>query len=266
MTFKLKKPVASNMAVDEHDIRNLKVVLNRLGYYMPPKDIGIVGTPDRGVFDALKNFQKDHGLRESGAMRPGDKSEQKIRDMFQALPEAGVKYIWRTVGDNKVRASHAALEGEIRTFGEGLDPGDDPGCRCSAELVVKRDCKEEEIAYAEAVEKFEKLDQRKREIEKKIEEIRQELLNIEESIKNIWVITGVSSLLPRISGEITGNIVQDEANNAQKELSIKKKRLNAQLQHFEGELQLIIPKLNKAADEVLQRLRELEECRKRFSH
>lgn len=44
---------------------------------------------------------------------------------------AGVnKYEWQTVGDNRVRPKHQALDGDIREFGKGLAPGDDVNCRC----------------------------------------------------------------------------------------------------------------------------------------
>ena len=33
-------------------------------------------------------------------------------------------YIWRTAGDDKVRSSHAALNGTIRNFSDSPDPGE----------------------------------------------------------------------------------------------------------------------------------------------
>lgn len=42
-------------------------------------------------------------------------------------------YVWRTVGDDRVRDSHAALDGRTFAWGEGLEPGQDFGCRCTAE-------------------------------------------------------------------------------------------------------------------------------------
>ncbi len=47
------------------------------------------------------------------------------------------KYIWRTAGDDKVRTSHAELEGKIFAWDENsIKPGEEPGCRCSAEPVL----------------------------------------------------------------------------------------------------------------------------------
>ena len=49
----------------------------------------------------------------------------------QRAKRAGVeKYEWQTMGDNRVRPSHKALDGTVREFGKGLEPGQDVGCRC----------------------------------------------------------------------------------------------------------------------------------------
>lgn len=45
-------------------------------------------------------------------------------------------YVWRTSGDNKVRSSHAANNGKIFAWDnppETGHPGEDYGCRCTAE-------------------------------------------------------------------------------------------------------------------------------------
>ena len=58
---------------------------------------------------------------------------------------AGVThYVWRTVGDEKVRSAHYILDGEIFEFasppdveGEGAHhPGEFPNCRCYAEPII----------------------------------------------------------------------------------------------------------------------------------
>jgi len=48
-----------------------------------------------------------------------------------------VKYIWRTVGDERVRPSHALNDGKIFTWGDGEDPGEAFGCRCSGEPILE---------------------------------------------------------------------------------------------------------------------------------
>jgi len=62
-----------------------------------------------------------------------------------------------------------------------------------------------------------------------------------------------------------GSVVQDKAENAQEGLSRRKRRYKNQERHLEEDLAITVLKLNKAAGEVSQRLRDLEECRKRFS-
>jgi SPP1 gp7 family putative phage head morphogenesis protein len=42
------------------------------------------------------------------------------------------KYEWQTMQDKRVRPKHQALNGTIRTWGEGIEPGFEVACRCSA--------------------------------------------------------------------------------------------------------------------------------------
>lgn len=53
-----------------------------------------------------------------------------------ALQHTTPQYIWRTQGDDKVRPSHAANEGKIFAWDNPPatgNPGDEYGCRCTAE-------------------------------------------------------------------------------------------------------------------------------------
>ena len=74
MKIKLNKPFAADAPVDAFDVKQVKKALNRLGYYMPLKETGITGIPDRAVFNALKKFQADQDLPVTGEMRPGDQT------------------------------------------------------------------------------------------------------------------------------------------------------------------------------------------------
>jgi peptidoglycan hydrolase-like protein with peptidoglycan-binding domain len=69
MRLELKQPFAANSAVDEFDVRQIKKALNRLGYYQPYEKVGITEVPDSAVFEALKAFQKDHGLLATGTAK-----------------------------------------------------------------------------------------------------------------------------------------------------------------------------------------------------
>lgn len=136
MTIKLTKPFAANGKVDEFDVRQMKKALNRLGFYQPYEKIGITGIPDQAVFDALKEFQKDHGLRVTGEARPGDETIQVLKKEYEKTPEG--YYIWRTVEDNKVRNEHAQYNRTIRAWNDSPDPGEDYNCRCWAEPIDSR--------------------------------------------------------------------------------------------------------------------------------
>ena len=44
-------------------------------------------------------------------------------------------YIWHTCGDDKVRSSHAELDGTVHSVDEDIFPGEDYNCRCWAEEI-----------------------------------------------------------------------------------------------------------------------------------
>jgi peptidoglycan hydrolase-like protein with peptidoglycan-binding domain len=154
MTIKLSKPFSPNSKVDEYDVRQIKKALNRLGYYQPYEKTGITGIPDREVFEALKEFQKDNGLRPTGETKPGDETIQTLDEEVTKIPDG--YYIWRTVGDDKVRDSHAALDGAICAWSDSPTPGEDFNCRCWAESLPKNNdnCQESEKAWVNAGAKF----------------------------------------------------------------------------------------------------------------
>lgn len=54
------------------------------------------------------------------------------------------QYIWRTVGDSKVRSAHAERDGQTFSWDsppDGGHPGEAPNCRCQAEDVNLESCK-----------------------------------------------------------------------------------------------------------------------------
>lgn len=144
MNIKLNKPFAANSAVDEFDVRQIKKALNRLGYYQPYEKTGITSIPDADVFSALKSFQKDQGLQPTGTARPGDETVTKLSS--EAGKKKSGKYIWRTVGDNKVRDSHAELDGTVRDLADSPDPGEEFNCRCWAEFSTPEGLQQELIS------------------------------------------------------------------------------------------------------------------------
>jgi len=133
MQIELNRPFAANGKVDEFDVRQMKKALNRLGYYQPYEETGITGIPDAGLFNALKSFQKDQGLRPTGTAKPDDETIEKLNGAVGENKTG--QYLWRTVGDGKVRSGHAALNWTVRDFANAPDPGDDFNCRCWAEPI-----------------------------------------------------------------------------------------------------------------------------------
>lgn len=115
------------------------------------KDIGTKATRDieREVIDAvakgtstkqltktinniIKKGQEDATTRAKLIARDqvGKLNGQLNKTRQQA---AGFKrYEWQTMEDKRVRPEHKELNGTIRTWGEGLEPGESVQCRCSA--------------------------------------------------------------------------------------------------------------------------------------
>ena len=79
----------------------------------------------------MNNLSKDNLLKLAKAMT---KHEGNMSGKKRLVPKYE-KYIWVTVGDDKVRPEHEALDGEIRTWYDTPHPGEEYGCRCHAESV-----------------------------------------------------------------------------------------------------------------------------------
>lgn len=67
--FKLKSPIGRSYNTNPDDVRKIKKALNGLGYYDEP-DNGITPYPDTGLIRGIESFQRDHGLRPDGVMKP----------------------------------------------------------------------------------------------------------------------------------------------------------------------------------------------------
>jgi len=80
-------------------------------------------------------------------LRRGVSIEWSLKAMAAAQQRPATHYVWRTRGDGKVRASHAANNGRVFAWDNPPPtghPGEDFGCRCSAEPYVRG---ESEYAY-----------------------------------------------------------------------------------------------------------------------
>ena len=272
MDIKLNKPFAANSAVDEFDVRQMKKALNRLGYYQPYEKTGITGIPDAGVFSALKSFQKDQGLQATGTARPGDETIAKLSS--EAGKKKSGKYIWRTVGDNKVRDSHAELSGTIRDLADSPDPGEEFNCRCWAEpvaaLTAKTNCDEERERYEELHEKVKELSERFNDLLLRLQELIDEnnklVANAQKSL-GARVVTYIltlpfdrlgilGDLLQRYFESIISNELIEGAKNFMQQLWAVRQKV----QYVRDQRDIVFSQLKRAAQELKDAEERLKEC------
>ena len=136
MPINITAPLAANRAAQKTDVQQLKKALNRLGYYTPSEKIGITALPDAAMFAALAKFQADNGLKLTAQLKPNDATLDTLNKALANAPNA--YYVWHTVADNKVRASHAALNGTLRQWADQPTPATDYNCRCWAERLSNK--------------------------------------------------------------------------------------------------------------------------------
>lgn len=79
----------------------------------------------------MNNLSKDNLLKLAKAMTKHEGNTVGKK----RLVSKHEKYVWVTVGDDKVRPEHEILDGEVRTWYDTLHPGEEYGCRCHAESV-----------------------------------------------------------------------------------------------------------------------------------
>ncbi len=134
--LRIAQPLTKSHAQPD-DTLALRRVLNRLGLFVPDRRLGMNAYAGTDLFDALDRFRRNNGLPTGAPLRPDDPAIGVLNAALAAWP-GGRRYVWRTVGDDRVRPAHAALEGRSFTWAappaEG-HPGTAPGCRCWAEPV-----------------------------------------------------------------------------------------------------------------------------------
>lgn len=79
----LNQPLGTNYRADPQDIMNTKRALSRLGHYPIPPHRGIDDWTDDAMFEGIRAFQKDNGLKVDGFMRPGGPTESAINDKIE---------------------------------------------------------------------------------------------------------------------------------------------------------------------------------------
>lgn len=160
----LKRPTETQE--ERYTVRQLKTALNRLGWYTPDAKTGMNDDIAAGLQDAVYAFQRKATIFfDDVALGPGSTTERILNSDLAAMDDHAF-YIWRTVGDGKVRGEHARRAGQIFSWVNppgGENPGEDYNCRCWAEPVVvpyhpwiewvdKR--REERLAQSSVVEKL----------------------------------------------------------------------------------------------------------------
>jgi len=92
--FQIKKPVGMSYALDETDVLKTKSALSSLGHYEAP-ETGMTPWPDTPMFEGLKSFQKDQGLKVDGFMKPGGPTEKALRNSTQPLGIMPGEWDWQ---------------------------------------------------------------------------------------------------------------------------------------------------------------------------
>ena len=129
------KAMASLLATNSYQKLTIEGAINR---YAPPNE--------NNVENYLKSIERQTGLLRSTPMNKLSKDNLLNLAKAMAKHEGNMsgkkrlvpryeKYVWVTVGDDKVRPEHEALDGEIRTWYDTPHPGEEYGCRCHAESV-----------------------------------------------------------------------------------------------------------------------------------
>ena len=134
----LTLPVTTGQTPGGPDIRRVKIALNRLGFYTPPKNTGITADAEAGFRMSLKAFQRSKAIPAGEGIGPGSLTERVLTEALARHNDRSL-YTWRTVGDGKVRGTHRLREGRRFLWDdppEGGHPGEDFGCRCWAEPLA----------------------------------------------------------------------------------------------------------------------------------
>jgi hypothetical protein len=161
-----------------------------------------------------------------------------LLEFYDADKKQG-SYIWRTVGDGKVRSSHAERDGETFSWGhppEGGHPGEAYNCRCRAE---ERSCTTQRLKLDEIVKELTPLDNELRDLknrripnlEIKIEQNEADIDELE-TAASILAMGRVLDFVPhplakavQIAAQITAVMVAIKLREIRAELKENKARL-----------------------------------------
>jgi len=126
-----------------NQVRQIKIALNRLGYYRPLEGEGITGEDDAEFYNVLDLFQNQDAFLKDNRDLFNKRLESKLKAAIAEKDRTAFafirRYVWRTVGDDTVRHNHAVREGRVFSWDDPPDgghPGEDYNCRCWADPLV----------------------------------------------------------------------------------------------------------------------------------
>ena len=81
--LKLNKEVSEHTSdIEPIDVLSVKNRLKNLGYYKEP-EWGITNFTDNQMFDGIRNFQENNGLKVDGVMKPDGETEKKLNEIIE---------------------------------------------------------------------------------------------------------------------------------------------------------------------------------------
>lgn len=102
--YSLKNTIGPQHEVDPDDVWVVKQALRRNGFYAEPSH-GMTPYPDSSLFDAIKQFQSQNGLRADGVVKAGGKTELQMRPLLLAVAKHKCVY-WRCMARRSLLTEH----------------------------------------------------------------------------------------------------------------------------------------------------------------
>ncbi len=75
------------MQAEGKDVLSIKKTLLITGHYTVP-DYGLTPYPDKAMFNAVKEFQKDNGLKADGVITPDGETLQALNNLENEAPNS----------------------------------------------------------------------------------------------------------------------------------------------------------------------------------
>lgn len=110
--FSLKSTLGRSYNVDLNDTLRTKKTLRSLGHYQTPS-YGMTEYPDEQLFDGIKDFQKAHGLREDGVMKPEGETASRLGKVIDQKERERREGSTRSSGWDAVKKAREASERKV---------------------------------------------------------------------------------------------------------------------------------------------------------